>query len=299
MSILPNNYTQLHAVIYVYLYVALYGDKKKSLDEIEAIKNLIKDWDKLGNVDVVYEETKAWFEEDKATGSRKNSFELCVDYLNESLDRFHKPAFIQDLKTISKADGEITDGETLLIKEISEKLGCDFSDSKIESTQKESPKSVQRVESSGFNVTLQSGGANKLAVVKLLKEIMKTDMMECKDMVDHVPFTLKKGIDQTTADYIKMSIEEVGGEIKIIPNNSSNDSSLYSVIFKKPGADKLQMVMLMMDIMKLGLKESKDIVDKPPSTIVEGIDKSNADFIINLIEKIGGEAKAVILPLSK
>ena len=41
MIMLPNNYTQLHKVIYVYLYVALYGDKKKSLDEIEAIKNKI------------------------------------------------------------------------------------------------------------------------------------------------------------------------------------------------------------------------------------------------------------------
>jgi ribosomal protein L7/L12 len=128
---------------------------------------------------------------------------------------------------------------------------------------------------------------------------MKTDMKECKDMVDNAPFVLKKGIDQTTADYIKMSIEEVGGEIKIISNISSNDNSLYTVIFKKPGADKLQMVILLMDLMKLGLKDAKDIVDNPPSTIVEGIDKSNADFIINLIEKIGGEAKAVILPLSK
>ncbi len=298
MTILSNNYSQLHAVIYVYLYVALYGDKKKSLDEIEAIKNLIKDWDKSGNVDNFYKETKEWFEQDKATGNRKNSFELCVDYLNECLDRFHKPAFIQDLNTISKADGEIADGESFLIKEISEKLGCDFNDSKNESTQKESPKPVQHDGYSGFNVILQSGGANKLAVVKLLKEIMKTDMKECKDMVDNAPSLLKKGIDQTTAEYIKMSIEEVGGEIKIISNSSSNDNSLYTVIFKKPGADKLQMVMLLMDIMKLGLKDAKDIVDNPPSTIVEGIDKTNADFIINLIEKIGGEAKAVILPQS-
>lgn len=299
MNTLPNNYTQLHSVIYVFLYVALYGDKKKSLDEIDAIKKLIKDWDKSGNVDAVYKETKEWFEQDKETGNRKNSFQLCVDYLNESLDRFHKPGLIEDLLTISKADGEITEGEKLLIKEISEKLGCEFNDSKNESTPKESPKPVQQEESSGYNVILQSGGANKLAVVKLLKEIMKTDMMECKELVDNAPSVLKKGIDQTTAEYIKLSIEEVGGEIKIISNSSSNDSSLYSVIFKKPGADKLQMVMLLMDIMKLGLKDAKYIVDNPPSTIAEGIDKSNADFIVNLIEKIGGEAKAVILQQSK
>ena len=296
MKSLPNNYTQLHSVIYVFLFVALYGDKKKSLDEIDAIKKLIKDWDNSGNVEAVYKETKDWFEQDKETGNRKNSFQLCVDYLNESLDRFHKPGLIEDLLTISKADGEITDGENLLIKEISEKLGCEFNDSKNGSTSNQQPKSSQQSESAGFNVILQSGGANKLAVVKLLKEIMNTDMMECKDMVDNVPFTLKKGIDQTTADYIKISIEEVGGEIIIIPNSSSNDSSLYTVIFKKPGADKLQMVMLLMDIMKLGLKDAKDIVDNPPSTIVEGVDKSNADFTKNLIEKIGGECKIVPMP---
>jgi len=60
MSKVPNNYTQLHAVIYVYLYVALYGDKKKSLDEIEAIKILIKDWlfDKLNEINKMIQ--KLW-----------------------------------------------------------------------------------------------------------------------------------------------------------------------------------------------------------------------------------------------
>ena len=65
-------------------------------------------------------------------------------------------------------------------------------------------------EKTAFDVILKSGGANKLAVVKLVKELTGNGLKESKDLVDGAPSTLKEGVAKDEADALKKALEEAG-----------------------------------------------------------------------------------------
>ena len=71
------------------------------------------------------------------------------------------------------------------------------------------------VEKTEFDVILKAGGANKLAVVKLVKELTGNGLKESKDLVDAAPSTLKEGISKDEAEGLKKSLEEAGAEVEI------------------------------------------------------------------------------------
>jgi len=70
-------------------------------------------------------------------------------------------------------------------------------------------------EKTEFDVILKSGGANKLAVVKLVKELTGNGLKESKDLVDGAPSTLKEGVSKDEANALKTSLEEAGAEVEI------------------------------------------------------------------------------------
>jgi large subunit ribosomal protein L7/L12 len=70
-------------------------------------------------------------------------------------------------------------------------------------------------EQTEFNVILKAGGANKLAVVKLVKELTGNGLKESKDIVDGAPATLKEGVSKDEAEGLKKSLEEAGAEVEI------------------------------------------------------------------------------------
>ncbi len=70
-------------------------------------------------------------------------------------------------------------------------------------------------EKTAFNVILKSGGANKLAVVKIVKELTGLGLKEAKDLVDGAPKPIKEGVDKATADDLKAKLTEAGAEVEI------------------------------------------------------------------------------------
>jgi len=70
-------------------------------------------------------------------------------------------------------------------------------------------------EKSSFDVELTDGGANKIAVIKAVKEALALGLKEAKDMVDGVPSILKAGMKKEEADELKKKIEEAGGKVTL------------------------------------------------------------------------------------
>ena len=70
-------------------------------------------------------------------------------------------------------------------------------------------------EKTSFDVILKAGGASKLAVVKLVKELTGNGLKESKDIVDAAPSTLKEGVSKDEAEGLKKSLEEAGAEVEI------------------------------------------------------------------------------------
>jgi len=70
-------------------------------------------------------------------------------------------------------------------------------------------------EKSSFDVILKSSGANKLAIVKLVKELTGLGLKEAKDLVDGAPSAIKEGVAKDEADALKKQLEEGGAEVEL------------------------------------------------------------------------------------
>ena len=70
-------------------------------------------------------------------------------------------------------------------------------------------------EKTSFDVVLKSAGANKLQVVKAVKEQTGLGLKEAKDIVDAAPSKVKEGVDKATAEALKKALEEVGAEVEL------------------------------------------------------------------------------------
>ena len=70
-------------------------------------------------------------------------------------------------------------------------------------------------EKTHFDVILKAAGANKLAVVKLVKELASLGLKEAKELVDAAPKPVKEGISKAEAEALKKSLEEAGAEVEM------------------------------------------------------------------------------------
>ena len=70
-------------------------------------------------------------------------------------------------------------------------------------------------EKSSFDVVLKEVGANKLQVVKAVKEACGLGLKEAKDLVDGAPSTLKEGLSKDEAENLKKAIEEAGAVVEL------------------------------------------------------------------------------------
>ena len=70
-------------------------------------------------------------------------------------------------------------------------------------------------EQSAYTVVLASAGEQKIAVMKVVKEVLGLGLKEAKDLVDAAPSTLKEGMKKEEANELKKKIEEAGGKIDL------------------------------------------------------------------------------------
>jgi large subunit ribosomal protein L7/L12 len=70
-------------------------------------------------------------------------------------------------------------------------------------------------EKTEFDVILKSAGANKVAVIKVVKEITGLGLKEAKEVVDGAPKAVKEGASKEDAEAIKAKLTEAGAEVEV------------------------------------------------------------------------------------
>jgi large subunit ribosomal protein L7/L12 len=70
-------------------------------------------------------------------------------------------------------------------------------------------------EKTSFNVVLKAAGANKLNVVKIVKDLTGLGLKEAKDLVDGAPKPVKEGVDKATAEGLVAKLKEAGADVEI------------------------------------------------------------------------------------
>ena len=70
-------------------------------------------------------------------------------------------------------------------------------------------------EKSDFTVVLANAGAEKIKVIKVVREATGLGLKEAKELVDGAPSTIKEGVDKAAAEEMKAKFEEVGATIEL------------------------------------------------------------------------------------
>ncbi len=70
-------------------------------------------------------------------------------------------------------------------------------------------------EKTEFTVVLKSGGAQKIQVIKVVREVTGLGLKEAKALVDEAPKPIKEGVEREEADKLKTDLEEAGGAVEV------------------------------------------------------------------------------------
>lgn len=70
-------------------------------------------------------------------------------------------------------------------------------------------------EKTSYDVNLADAGGNKIAVIKVVKEVLGLGLKEAKDLVDAAPAVLKAGMKKEDAEALKKQVEEAGGKVEL------------------------------------------------------------------------------------
>lgn len=70
-------------------------------------------------------------------------------------------------------------------------------------------------EKSSFNVELTETGGNKIAVIKVVREVTGLGLADAKGLVDAAPKMIKEGVDKATAESIQKKVTEAGGKVTL------------------------------------------------------------------------------------
>ena len=70
-------------------------------------------------------------------------------------------------------------------------------------------------EKTEFTVVLKSGGANKIGVIKVVREVTGLGLKDAKDLVDGAPKEVKAGVSKTEATDIEKKLKEAGAEVEL------------------------------------------------------------------------------------
>ena len=77
------------------------------------------------------------------------------------------------------------------------------------------PAAAAAEEKTEFNVELKEAGANKIAVIKVVREITGLGLKEAKDLVEAAPKPLKEGVSKAEAEEMKKKLEDAGAKVEL------------------------------------------------------------------------------------
>ena len=120
---------------------------------------------------------------------------------------------------------------------------------------------------------------------ELIKAIEEMSVLELSELVKALEE--KFGVSASAAPMM-MAMPGVGGAPAAA---AAEEKTEFDVIYKGPGANKINVIKAVREITSLGLKEAKELVDNPPKPIKEGVSKEEADEVMKKLTEAGAEVE--------
>ncbi|WP_423195769.1 MULTISPECIES: 50S ribosomal protein L7/L12 [unclassified Cupriavidus] len=102
-----------------------------------------------------------------------------------------------------------------LVKAFEEKFGVSAAAMAVAAAPGAGGGAAAAEEKTEFNVILAEVGANKVGVIKAVREITGLGLKEAKDLVDGAPKPVKEGVDKAAADEAKKKLEDAGAKVEV------------------------------------------------------------------------------------
>ena len=102
-----------------------------------------------------------------------------------------------------------------LVKALEEEFGVSAAAPVAVAAAAAAPAAAAAEEKTEFDVILAEAGAEKIKVIKVVREVTGLGLKEAKDLVDGAPKPIKEGVSKDDADSIKAKLEEVGAKVEV------------------------------------------------------------------------------------
>ena len=102
-----------------------------------------------------------------------------------------------------------------LVKMLEEELGVSAAAASVAVAAAPAAAAAPVEEKTEFNVILTAAGANKINVIKVVREVTSLGLKEAKDLVEAAPKAIKEGVNKDEAEKIKKAFAEVGATVEI------------------------------------------------------------------------------------
>jgi large subunit ribosomal protein L7/L12 len=102
-----------------------------------------------------------------------------------------------------------------LTKELEDKWGVKAAPVAVAAAPAGAGAAAPAAEQTEFTVTLTEAGANKIGVIKAVREVTNLGLKEAKDLVDGAPKVVKEGVNKADAESIKKKLTEAGAKVEV------------------------------------------------------------------------------------
>lgn len=149
---------------------------------------------------------------------------------------------------------------------------------------------------SGATVTLLVTGANKIQVIKCIREATGLGLKESLDLAESAPKLVKTGLTAEDADRLAASLRGAGATVEVVGGGASTpaadtpDPASARVALAVVGPNKIAVIKAVRECTGLGLRESLQIVEAAPQTI-ENLTPAAAQRLLQLLHEAGAAAQ--------
>lgn len=123
-------------------------------------------------------------------------------------------------------------------------------------------------------------------IAKLVEEISALNLLEAKELKEALEEAL--GVEAATGGGMMMMAAGAGAGAAAA--EEEEEQTEFDVVLEEFGANKLPVIKIVRSLTSLGLKESKELVESAPSTVMEAVGKETAEDAVKQLEEAGAKA---------
>lgn len=133
-------------------------------------------------------------------------------------------------------------------------------------------------------VWLTSAGPNKISVIKEIRAATTLGLKESKELAERAPTVVKEGLSQADAEALVAKFKAAGASAEV-------RSEVVAVWLLTIGPNKIPVIKEVKDFTKLGLKDSKELVERAPTLVKDAVPRADADALVARLKAAGATAE--------